>query len=134
MCKWNKNISKYCSYCHEVESTEHLLYSCSRIKNIWVLFSNILLVDVRWKHIILGFSQNCETTQFRNIVLSIIVRCIFVERVKCYNNTNDDYREINLISCVKKALYLNKKICEYSTENGKWINRFDKIIAKIIDL
>ena len=53
LCNWNNNYSGLCVYC-EAENISHLLYECSRIKNIWRVVSNCMKTNILL-HIILGF-------------------------------------------------------------------------------
>ena len=34
--RWNKERTPFCEFCKEIEDIQHMLYSCSRIKTIWM--------------------------------------------------------------------------------------------------
>ena len=134
LCKWYTKISTFCSYCGYEESTEHLLFSCRRIQQVWSLLSEALLFRIEWKHIVLGSAWNCDTTRFRNFILSVVARSIFVERIKCYDLTNDNFNQVNLKTVFKLSLFMHCKICELSFPNRQWLNKVDMVLRTISDI
>ncbi len=51
--KWNPNIDEKCPFCKLKQDTLHLLYSCSRIKNMWVNVGSIIKLDIGYKTLFL---------------------------------------------------------------------------------
>ena len=103
--KWNKNIPSKCEFCQNTETTKHMLFECSRIKDIWETISNVLNVNVRWKQIVCGFI-NCDQTihiSFINYVITIVAYAIFKENSYCKFNSSS-YKESNLLLCVKQNI------------------------------
>ena len=59
--KWKREVNKYCTFCKtQVGNTEHLLYECGNVKDIWLILGTALNIDIAWKYILLGLytSQN----------------------------------------------------------------------------
>ena len=72
--KWNKNIPPECLSCGAIDTPEHLLFQCNRVKTIWNKVGTLLKVDLSWKHIVIGLHEEGEKdiNTVRNNILSII--------------------------------------------------------------
>lgn len=82
--KWNKNIDKYCAYCREIENTKHMIFDCILVENIWKKVSDILKVNIDWKHLVLGFIYNGnQSSVVLNNEVSFIACKIFKSKMKC---------------------------------------------------
>ena len=109
--KWKLNISEVCEYCNILETTQHMLYECERIRNIWEEVSICLKCNISWKTIVCGF-PNYDTSEKLytvNLIVSIISRTIFRMNLYC-KFENQNYRVINLKSAIIKTLVCNKSI------------------------
>ena len=60
-----------------------MLFSCSRIKTIWMLLGPILQIDISLKHIILGLKGILFQNEVRNIVIVIVMYVTYCTWVKC---------------------------------------------------
>ncbi len=58
--KWNPKVNSLCPLCSMEHTVQHLLYDCIYINNIWTLIGNILKVNIRYKHLIVGTIANTE--------------------------------------------------------------------------
>lgn len=48
----SQNIWLSCLSCHcMVEDSEHLIFNCQNVKNLWNIVGNIINCNIRWKHI-----------------------------------------------------------------------------------
>ena len=109
--KWNYNVKERCDVCNEIETVQHMLYDCNRIKDIWINVSNIMKIEVKWKHLICGFITEDVTDKviFYNTIFTVIMYAIF----KC-NNTckyeNKSYNNENIRSVVKRNLCFHKNV------------------------
>jgi len=53
--KWLRDNGNNCNICKTIENTKHLLYECKNVERIWRKLGSFLLIDIKWKHFILGF-------------------------------------------------------------------------------
>lgn len=53
--KWIKDKGDNCNLCKTTENTKHLLFKCKNVEHIWKTLGSFLVIDINWKHIILGF-------------------------------------------------------------------------------
>ena len=103
--KWNKTKSRYCDYCKETENIPHLLYECTRIKNLWLQLSGILQIDIKLKHIILSLQNISIQNEIKNIVIVMVLYAIYSTWVKC-SFENICYSTINLNHIIKEYIIL----------------------------
>ena len=77
--KWQGHISDKCESCNQIETTEHMLYSCNKITSIWEKVSLVLKMNIKWKNIVCGLpsSENSKNVCFLNFVISIVAYSIF---------------------------------------------------------
>ena len=70
--------NKTCVVCGQVETLEHLYFDCARVKNIWSLISNKLKIQIKHKHIVLGYycETNTLTTSLNNLI-SLVLYTIY---------------------------------------------------------
>ena len=52
--KWQGHISDKCEDCKQIETAEHLLYSCNKIEKEWEKVSIVLKINIKWKNIVCG--------------------------------------------------------------------------------
>ena len=100
--KWNKNVSYCCAFCKEKESIMHILYKCTRVKNIWKKVGKCLKFFIQPKHIILGINDPHYVEFNRHLCITIISYCIYAMWCKC-SFENKNYNNI----------YLNHAIISY---------------------
>ena len=105
LCRWNNNYSGLCVYCGEVENITHLLYECSRIKNIWRVVSNCMKTNILLKHIIIGFQFNNENYVLQNKIICIVIISYAIYSVWCKCNINNkNYKNTDVKSNLKQQL------------------------------
>ena len=105
LCRWNNNYSGLCVYCGEVENITHLLYECSRIKNIWRVVSNCMKTNILLKHIIIGFQFNNENYVLQNKIICIVIISYAIYSVWCKCNINNkNYKNTDVKSNIKQQL------------------------------
>ncbi len=78
--KWKHNIDGNCKFCNMLETTEHMLYNCSRVNNLWEKVSNVLKCNIKWKHIVCGWPMlDCTNQKIRvlKIIITIVTYSIF---------------------------------------------------------
>ena len=107
--KWNKSVSEKCVFCNDLDSTEHLLFYCSRIQHMWKLIGICLKLDIRWFHIIIGLNEDSSFNIARNNIISIIVYSIYLLWVKC-GNTKSDFKHCNVLNNLKSCLLFYQNI------------------------
>ena len=134
--KWNYNVNDKCDVCNEIETTYHMLYDCNRIKLIWKNISNVLNIDVTWKHLVCGFvvQDISDKVLFYNTLFVIILYAIF----KCNNNCkheNVSYSEMDIMLSVKRNLVHYKNVLlrkKEIVENDWRCKQFDNCIAHLM--
>ena len=106
--KWQNRIDARCEYCHQIETTKHMIFECTRITDIWLMISTILGFNIKWKHVICGFPGSEFTTKIKmlNQVITICSYAIFKENSKC-KFENRSYKDICILNVIKRnfALY-----------------------------
>ena len=115
--KWNKNISKYCEACTNEESMKHMLYDCNRIQIIWKIISQLIMIEIKWKHLVCFLPQYSTTlkTSTLNFIITIVCYAIFKANSKAkFENSN--YRLVNIKQEVKHNLLYYTKIMSYISE------------------
>ena len=128
--KWKKNISPLCIYCQENDTPEHMIFSCSRIQNIWNTISLILEVKIKWKHIVLGLAEDVPNSRniARNNLISIIAYSIYCSWVKC-DKSNQSYKFTNIEKSIKRYLDTYKCIFKTSKSMKPWFVYYYKFCS-----
>ena len=131
--RWDERVSNLCFNCNILQNSEHLLFTCNGcnlVKNIWIKISEIIQVEIKWKHIVIGFGmvvpQN-DVTESYNFVVSSIAYIIF----SIYTNYMENVaqlRTINFNDCVKYRLKYWTNIYK-TTYYKKYIRLLEKIIV-----
>ena len=103
LCNWNNNYSGLCVFCGEAENISHLLYECSRIKNIWRVVSNCMKTNILLKHIILGLKCSTENYVLLNKIICIVIISYAIYSVWCKCNINNiNYKNVDVKSNIKQ--------------------------------
>ena len=115
--KWNVNVSKYCKFCKQVETPQHLIFECCRSQYIWKFYSKICKSNITWKDIVIGYNENCAGNIAKNIITSSAAYSIYKCWVICQNEENDycDYKlfnsvRINVIKLLKLYASISKRM------------------------
>ena len=104
--KWKREISERCDYCNEPETTQHMIYACPRIKEIWNLFSLAVNCSISWKHLVCGWPSYDNTRKIwcLNILISIIAYSIFRLNSKCkFDKIKYGQIAIKCMKCISKS-------------------------------
>ena len=122
--KWNNSISATCVVCNEIDSPNHLLFSCKRINDIWKTVGTILKLDIKWCHIVLGLTENNDLilNKARNNILTIIAYAIYKSLVVIDDNKSN-YKYNNILQNNLLLFMLIYIARFYMTKNGlKFLN------------
>ena len=66
--KWKQDITQFCDTCvTEVENSEHLIFTCNNVKNIWYTLGISLKIDIKWKHIVVGFFHEAKSRKYQGV-------------------------------------------------------------------
>ena len=57
--QWKVKISDHCDVCFQIQTIEHLLWSCRYVQSLWKIVENVLEVNLDF-NMILGIRDNCE--------------------------------------------------------------------------
>ena len=128
--KWQQDISSRCEICKEIETVQHMLYNCNRVKQIWYAIADVLKIDIKWKNIVCGFpkyEQCTATLSTINYILSIVAYSIFKE------NSHTKFEEkayymVNLANKIKTNLISFKLILHHAFCKNVEISLFEKVI------
>ena len=122
--KWKENVSGRCAYCGMLETTEHLIFACSRVKKIWKIVSKIYKVEICMKHIILGFAfyDLVDLEYCLSVISYFIYKTWLVISLKGENN----YQRCDLQNAVKNELFWKIETLK-TTKNVKYGNKLLKI-------
>ena len=78
--KWSPSQQYHCL---EPETVLHMLYTCSRVKTIWLKVGEILQLEIKCKHVILGLYSTNTINNVRNMIIVIFMYSIYCAWVKC---------------------------------------------------
>ena len=101
--RWDFSKTPYCTYCLEPEDIQHMLFSCPRIRNIWLQLNPIFQLDIKAKHIILGLYNTNMLNKIRNtgILIVTVMYAIYCAWVKC-NCEKINYCDFDIKTCIKE--------------------------------
>ncbi len=124
--KWNKNVNANCQFCNNRQTVKHLLFECPRVENLWKLIGNILQVNIRYKHLVIGNVVENDFILNRNLVLSYIAYGVYKFWILAENNKlrfdNDSLADFIKKDLFKRSLYI---------KNNLFLNIIDKIIRNM---
>jgi hypothetical protein len=93
--KWNKDISDKCDVCKERENIKHMLFDCVKTRDIWKTIGKCFNVNIRWKHIVIGYYDDVNKLgRLLNLLYTYVAYNIFKANNKCkweqkkYSNCN----------------------------------------------
>ena len=104
-----------CRYCTaEIENTEHLIYECRNVNNIWLTVGNILGFTLQWKHVVVGFflESNEEIYLFNNMISFVACR-IYKYKMYCRLEGMNEH-EIGVHHHIKQNVIFMEKVFKYS--------------------
>lgn len=135
--KWKRIDSIKCPFCNEHENIKHIYYDCSRIQTMWQKIGLAINIDIKWRHIVLGFTLDIVTHKVRNILFKIILYAIFktwaqsIEndvRYKTYKAVW--YQILKDLNNWNNIVYVSKFSLQYPDFRGTW----NKIYGKMLNL
>ena len=130
--KWQHHISERCKTCKEIETSEHMLFECEKVKKIWNIISKCVKVNIKWKNIVCGFlgSEQGKNVDFLNLIISVVTYSLFkfnnqekwkMDNLKC---TIEQYVMRNILFY---KLYCTQKNMKIFTDK-----RIDMITDKLL--
>ena len=75
--KWKRINTELCHNCNEREDVKHIYYNCKIVQEIWSKLGKVMNIDIQWKHIIFGLTQDITVHRVRNLILKIFLYAIF---------------------------------------------------------
>ena len=129
--KWNKNVSKLCSYCNENETILHLLYECKRVKTLWQIVGKGLKMNIQQKHIVLGLMDTHYVEVNRHLCIAIVSYSIYAMWCKC-SFENLCYTDVNLKDVIGSYLMFYSKVYQYSTLGNAQVRHLQNIVESIV--
>jgi len=126
--KWNRVNSELCPVCHEIENVQHIYYDCDRIRSMWSKLGIAINIELSWKKIVFGYTQNIVSHNVRNLLFSIILYSIFK---KWMSGLEDEinYMHTNMIHYIKQDVHAQSFYFRYSKVLSK-----DKMFNKLWDI
>ena len=117
--KWNPNFSGFCQndQCSDIETTEHMLYNCHKIKPIWDLVSGILKIKIDWRCIVLGPPLMITLAQKQKMV---IISMLTFTLYKYWLNNRGNFNLHALLLMIKQELAITAKV--YRLVANEYIN------------
>ena len=86
LCKWKRIDSELCHNCKDKEDVKHIYFNCKIIQDIWSKLGKVIKVNIQWKHIVFGFTQDITVHRVRNLILKIVLYAIFKIWLKSLEN------------------------------------------------
>ncbi len=65
-------VTPYCLYCHDIETVEHMIFNCPETQNIWKCIGTIMNIDIKCKHVAIGYTHINRNTLLRNTLLVLL--------------------------------------------------------------
>ena len=124
--KWNKNINTQCQHCGERQTIKHLLFECRRVGVIWIHIGQILNLNIRYKHIVVGNKVENTFIKNRNLLISYIAYGIYKFWIMCENNKLN-FTQSNLIDFIRKDLFGRS----YYIKDKEFIRLCDMVVKNI---
>jgi len=115
-----------CPRCGEVETTEHLLWKCVHVQNIWNLFNQVMNHIHNSRESVLLYEnvfKTCDTADICLVKMRIIQSLIQIERPVNWNRGNIVDIIKNLMNTEKYNACISRTIIKFET---KW-NIFENI-------
>ena len=128
--KWDQNTPKDCLFCNELESSQHMLFECRRVKHIWDNISKKLKINIKWRHIVIGYDNSSLLTKILNLFINIISFSIYKEWIICKQKPNNTFATVNLYNICINALRSYQIICDM-TEDNKISTIYKHLFKKI---
>ena len=128
--KWKKDVSEKCVYCGTSEDTEHLLFACHRVKEIWCKIGDSIGTVISWKRLILGYqdaSKKCENIER---LLSIVLYIVFKNWIMTRNESLDR-NHTDLSKFLKAELKAKADIQHFMKEKTVSYNLLEKVIENL---
>ena len=108
--KWKRDTHSNCENCHIRETTKHIIFECENVVQVWNALSNYLNLNVKWKHIMVGFfHERNRKTKSLNLLISYIAYRIYKYKMYCRLNSLDETR-YNIFQHVKFSVMKYAKI------------------------
>ena len=110
-----------------------MLYTCSRVKNIWLKVGEILQLEIQCKHVILGLYSRNTTNNVRNIIIVTIMYSIYCAWVKC-NVELHSFKDFDLKSFVKQQVIFYANVFNYVFKDNhrrKIMQKYKESICKV---
>ena len=127
--KWKSKISDKCEHCNSPENTEHMLFSCKRVKTLWNLISMSAGIQISWKVIVCGWPgyQNSEKLQCLNMIIVMISYGLFKINSKCKFD-GLDYSTIDVNKVALETLLYYRSMSNFSFMSKMLIMFIERII------
>ena len=128
--KWKKEESGKCVYCYLSEDTEHMLFRCQRVQELWKKISIILNLDISWKRLILGYQEASEKCISIERLLSTVMYLIFKNWILKKNGKKEPFVE-DLCQFVKVELNFKEKLQTHMKEKIIKYKFLKKVVEKL---
>ena len=127
--KWKPSVPRNCTYCNEVETTEHLLFNCDRVKSIWQIVGQLIKLDIKWHHLVIGLDEKYAeiTNKSKNTVVVITCYSIFLAWIKS-GDLKENYRYRNLWNNTKMYLNYYERVFSKFLSEKKWFRQYAAIL------
>lgn len=100
---WKQISDDKCPFCKKLETVKHIYFECDRVGNMWKHLGNALKIDITWKKILFGYTQDIQSHKVRNLLFSIVMYSLFKHWINSFENSIQ-YTQVNLIMSVKMEL------------------------------
>ena len=109
---------KFCDTCvTEVENSEHLIFTCNNVKNIWYTLGISLKIDIKWKHIVVSFfHENNIKVKTLNNLISFTAMKIYKYKMLCRLEKTVE-TSVNIHMNLKKKLLFWINVLKFSKSN-----------------
>ena len=124
--KWNRNITTQCQHCGERQTIKHLLFECKRVNAIWMQIGQILNLNIRYKHIVIGNKVENTFIKNRNLVISYISYGLYKFWIMS-ENKKLNFTQTNLLDFIRKDLFKRS----YYIKDKEFIRLCDMVVKNL---
>ena len=128
--KWDSTTPMHCLFCQEVESIEHMLFECSRVKNIWMKMSLVFNVNIQLKHIIIGFAGTNPVSVILNAFINFTAYSIYKQWIVCKQSSPNRYGSTDLWQICLNSLHYRDTIFQIMEDKSTY-NIYHKYLLKL---
>ena len=130
--RFDKKVSEKCFYCKQIQDSYHMLHGCDFVQTVWKKIGKIMKLDIKWKHIVIGYAKYEDTTVSKhvNFILTNVAYIIF-KLYTIYLGKEDQLKNMNIVNFVKLELKRVSRVYKETTSFKEYCFYISKIVQNL---